>query len=59
MISPESWFDYERFFWTFQLTGLKIYLKKKTGMCESRKRIIGKTTIITGADSGKYLSLVL
>jgi hypothetical protein len=46
------------FFCTFQLTGLKIYLKMKTGICESRIRAIGKTTIITGADSGKYLSLV-
>ncbi|XP_021940126.1 retinol dehydrogenase 11-like isoform X2 [Zootermopsis nevadensis] len=44
--------DYLFWIMVFGLIGLKAYLKWTTGTCKSMKRIIGKTVIITGANSG-------
>jgi NAD(P)-dependent dehydrogenase (short-subunit alcohol dehydrogenase family) len=34
------------------LIGLKLYLKLTTGVCRSKKRLDGKTVIVTGANTG-------
>ncbi|PNF15543.1 Retinol dehydrogenase 14 [Cryptotermes secundus] len=41
-------------FWIIltSLLGFKIYLKLRTGMCKSTKRMDGKTVIVTGANTG-------
>ncbi|XP_069675739.1 retinol dehydrogenase 14-like isoform X1 [Periplaneta americana] len=36
----------------FLLLGIKIYLKLTTGRCTSKKRMDGKTVIVTGANTG-------
>jgi hypothetical protein len=40
-------------YWTFSLAGFKIYLKLRTGICRSTKRMDGKTVIVTGANTGE------
>jgi hypothetical protein len=36
----------------FLIAGLKIYTKLTTGICRSKKRMDGKTVIVTGANTG-------